>query len=171
MSSDCHCPTAIPDFHLKDINLSGAAVHRFPLAAFFFMPLSYHNYAERQRQAVIELDLQERWPGLILSHTGMFRGSIMRVLENADSPSRFVSVLNADFKLHGYLHKGGIGTLKTAIRALQNRLFDQGRMPKEMYLSYVTCPLCEAKKGGEQILLLRRYSESQTLKNRLKKQQ
>jgi len=167
--SDCYCPTSIPDFHLKDVDLSGAAVHRFPLAAFFFMPLSFHHYAERQRQAIIELDVQERWPGLLLSHTGMFRGSIMRVLQNADSPSRFVSVLGADFHLQGYLHKGGIGTLKTSIRALQNHLFDQGRMPKEMYLSYVTCPRCQDEKGGEQILLLRRYQESPTLKNRLKK--
>ena len=167
--SDCQCPPSIPDFHLKDVDLSAAAVHRLPVAAFFFMPLSYHSYAEKQRQAIIDLELTERWPGLILSHTGLLRGSIMRVLQTANSPSRFVSTLPADFVLQGYIHKGGMGTIKSAVRALQNHLFDQGRMPKELYLSYLTCPRCEASKGGEQILLLRRFIESSTLKNRLKK--
>lgn len=169
--SDCYCPQDIPDLHQKDLDLSGAAVHKLPVAAFFFMPLSYHTYAEKQRQAVIDLDLQERWPGLILSHTGMLRGSIMRVLNQADSPSRFVTTLPPDFQFQAYLHKGGIGSIKTSIRALQNQIFDRGRMPKELYLSYLTCPRCETAKGGEQILLLRRFTESSTLKHRLHKHQ
>jgi len=169
--TECYCPSNIPSLHLKDLDLSAAAIHRIPLAAFFFMPLSYHTYAEKQRQAVIDLDLKERWPGLILSNTGMFRGTITRILEHGDSPSRFVTNLPANFVLQGYIHKGGIGTIKSSIRALQNQLFDQGRMPKELYLSYLTCPHCETAKGGEQILLLRRFIESDTLKNRLKKHQ
>jgi len=169
--TSCHCPPQIPDFHLKIVDLGGAAIHRLPVAAFFFMPLSYHTYAEKQRQAIIDLELQERWPGLILSNTGLFRGSMIRVLEDGNSPSRFVSTLPANFAIQAYLHKGGIGTVKNSIRALQNHLFDHGRMPKELYLSYVTCPRCEASKGGEQILLMRRFIDSDTLKNRLNKHQ
>jgi len=165
--SDCHCPSTIPAFHLKDVDLSGAAIHRLPVAAFFFMPLSYHTYAEKQRIAVNELELKERWPGLVLSRTGLFRGSITRVLDDGNSPSRFVSNLPENYLLKGFLHNGGIGTIKNSIRALQNHLFDQGRMPKELYLSYLTCPICESEKGGEQILLLRRFAESETLKSRI----
>lgn len=167
----CFCPKTYPDVHLKDLDLSNEAMHRIPLATFFFMPLSYHTYADKQQRAISDLELVERWPGLTLSHTGFLRGSLTRILEAADSPSRFVSNLPPDFKLQGFLHPGGIGTIKSSLRALQNHLFDQGRMPKELYLCYLTCPRCEEEKGGEKILLLRRFQESATLKNRLKNRQ
>jgi hypothetical protein len=97
------------------------------------------------------------------------RGALIRLLKSGDSPSRFIRFLDNDFKLHGLLHLGGIGTIKTSMRALQNRLFDMGRMPKEVYLCYLTCPLCSERKGGDKILLLRRWKPSPTLAKRLKK--
>jgi hypothetical protein len=78
--------------------------------------------------------------------------------------------LEADFKVRGFLHPGGIGTLKKSLRQLQNTLFDMGRMPKELYLCYLTCPVCSDSKGGEKILLLRRWRQSPTLEKRVKKQ-
>jgi hypothetical protein len=65
------------------------------------------------------------------------------------------------------LHHGGIGTIKEGTRHLQMQLFDMGRMPKELYLCYLTCPICRDDKGGDKILLLRRWKESATLAGRI----
>jgi hypothetical protein len=67
------------------------------------------------------------------------------------------------------LHEGGIGTIKESTRQLQMQLFDFGRMPKELYLSYLTCPVCRDEKGGDKILLLRRWQHSSTLAKRIQK--
>jgi hypothetical protein len=40
------------------------------------------------------------------------------------------------------------------------QLLDSGRMPKEMYLAYLTCPACSEERGGDRILLLRRWRAS-----------
>ena len=167
--SPCLCPASYPDWHLQDVDLGGQATHSLPMPTFFNMPLSYDAYVQRQQQDIEQLELQEQWPGLVLTRTGFIRGVLIRLLTNGDSPSRFVHYLESDFKLHGLLHPGGIGTIKDSLRALQNRLFDMGRMPKEVYLCYLTCPLCSERKGGDKILLLRRWKESPTLAKRLKK--
>ena len=168
MSQTCHCPTTYPDWHEKDIDLSGKATHNLPIASFFFMPLSLDSYLNRQQSDIDQLELEEEWPDLVLTRTGMLRGEIVRVLKNGNSPSRFIRYLPADFHLHGFLHQGGIGTLKKSTRQLQARLFDMGRMPKELYLCYLTCPLCNEEKGGDKILLLRRWQASATLSNRIR---
>lgn len=169
MTQACHCPSTYPDWHEKDIDLSGKPTHTLPTASFFYMPLSLDSYLNRQQNDIDQLELEEEWPDLVLTRTGMLRGEIMRVLKNGNSPSRFIRYLPGDFTLHGFLHHGGIGTLKQSTRALQARLFDMGRMPKELYLCYLTCPVCHAEKGGDKILVLRRWQQSKTLTGRLHK--
>ena len=167
VSDNCYCPETYPDWHLQDIDLSGLPNHTVKIAAFFFMPLAYDSYAQRQQLDIERLEIQEQWPGLILTRIKFLGGTIQRLLDSGEYPSRFIRYFNSPFHVHGYLHEGGIGTIKDAVRALQNRLFDQGRMPKELYLCYLTCPICSDRKGGDKILLLRRYTESKTLQKRL----
>lgn len=168
-AENCGCPDHFPAWHLQDIDLSGQPNHRLKIAAFFFMPLSYDSYRQRQQRDIDQLELQEVWPGMTLTRITFMGGSIQRVLSSGASPSRFIHYFDTPFRLHAYLHPGDMGTLKDSVRALQNRLFDQGRMPKELYLCYLTCPRCRERKGGDKILLLRRYIESKTLQNRLRR--
>ena len=170
MSQECHCPTTYPDWHERDIDLSGKPTHSMKVASFFFMPLSLDTYLNKQQYDIDTLELAEEWPSLVLTKTGMLRGEIIRILESGDSPSRHIRYLPADFKLRGLLHNGGIGTIKESTRKLQASLFDSGRMPKELYLCYLTCPVCNEAKGGDKILLLRRWQDSATLSKRLKDQ-
>ncbi len=166
----CGCPATYPDWHRQDIDLGGASAHILGIPSFLHMPLTYNLYTARQRQDIEQLELQETWPGLILTTTGMFRGKIIALLQPATSPSRFVQSLPLAFSLRGYLHDGGIGTVREAHRALQAELFDMGRMPKETYLCYVTCPHCAQSRGGDKILVLRRWQSSSVLQNRLSRQ-
>lgn len=169
MTMQCACPTEYPDWHEKDINLGGTLVHTVKIPCFIFMPLSYDTYVVKQSEDISALELSEQWPGFALTRTGFFRGEMIRPLNPASSPSRFVNTLDASYTLRGLLHNGGIGTIKESTRQLQNQLFDLGRMPKEMYLCYLTCPVCSDKKGGDKILLLRKWQESKTLARRLNK--
>lgn len=170
MSRLCHCPTSYPDWHEQDIDLSNKPTHSLSVASFFFMPLSLDSYLNRQQRDIDQLELQEEWPDLVLTRTGFMRGEILRVLKSGESPSRFIRYLPPDFRVRGFLHNGGIGTLRNSTRQLQASLFDKGRMPGELYLCYLTCPVCSEKKGGDKILLLRRWQESTTLSKRLKRQ-
>ena len=170
MTSECACPAEYPDWHKQDVNLSGTLVHSLKLPCFLFMPLSYELYVHKQSQALEQLELEEQWPGFVMTRTGFLRGEILRPLKPAQSASRFVKTLDGTSRFRGYLHNGGIGTIKESTRKLQNQLFDMGRMPKEMYLSYLTCPVCSEKKGGDKILILRRWQESKTLTRRIEKQ-
>lgn len=168
--TQCPCPTDYPRWHEQDIDLSGRAVHRLTIPAFLYMPLSYDVYLQRQHNNIEQLELEEQWPGLVLTRTGFIRGEILRLLKNANSPSRFVMSLGGSFNVRGYLHEGGIGTIKKSTHQLQMQLFDMGRMPKELYLCYLTCPACREEKGGDKILLLRRWQHSSTLAKRIQKQ-
>ena len=167
MSESCPCPQNVPDWHQQDVDLGGSTVHRMSIASFLYMPLSYDTYLERQYNDIQQLELKERYPKLVLTRTGFWGGEIIRILEPDQSPSRFIQTLPLNFKLRGYLHQGGIGTLKEGTRALQMTLFDLGRMPKELYLCYLTCPICSERKGGDRILLLRRWEPSPTLSKKL----
>ena len=170
MTTECACPNDYPDWHEQDVNLSGTLVHGLKLPCFLFMPLSYELYVQKQSQALEQLELDEQWPGFVLTRTGLLRGEILRLLKPATSPSRFVRALDGTAQFRGYFHNGGIGRIKESTRKLQNQIFDQGRMPKEMYLAYLTCPACSEKKGGDKILILRRWQESKTLARRIEKQ-
>lgn len=170
MTTQCACPTDYPDWHEQDIDLSGKLVHSSKIASFLYMPLSYEVYVQKQSKDIEQLELEEEWPGLVLTRTGFLRGEILRLLKPASSPSRFVKTLDGSFNFRGYLHNGGIGTIKESTRYLQNQLFDMGRMPKDLYLGYLTCPICSEAKGGDKILLMRRWQESKTLSRRIQNQ-
>jgi hypothetical protein len=163
MILECGCPGDYPDWHSQDIDLAHHAAHVLPIATFLHMPLSYETYRQRQQQEIEQLELHERWPGFALTRTGLFRGQLIRLLEDNSSPSRHFTRLAADFQLHGFLHHGGIGTIRNSVREQQMQLLDSGRMPKEMYLSYLTCPRCSEERGGERIMLLRRFKTSKRL--------
>jgi len=169
MSESCHCPKQFPDWDGKDIDLQGQCIQKLSIPTFFHMPMAIEAYQQRQQREVDNLELPEQWPGLTLTNTGFLRGSLIRPLENVDSPSRHVEFISGSFNLRGLLHEGDIGTIKPAGRKLQSSLFDQGKIPKELYLAYLTCGHCEADRGGHKILLLRRWSASTTLTSQLNK--
>ena len=121
-----------------------------------------------QWQEITGLDLREKWPGMILTQTGFLRGRIISLLENEQTMSRRVKSLPLSFNVAGKLHDGGIGTMRKSVLELQARLFDSGRMPKELYISHLTCLRCEEQRGGEKILLLRRWVDSPKLKAKIK---
>lgn len=169
MILDCGCPGEYPDWHGQKIDLSHHAAHVLPIATFLHMPLAYETYRQRQQLEIEQLELQERWPGFALTRTGVLRGEIIRLIEGTASPSRHFKHLDGDFHLHGYMHEGGIGTIRNSLREQQRQLLDNGDVPREMYLSYLTCPRCCEDRGGERILLLRRWKASSRLINRISK--
>lgn len=163
MMLECGCPGDYPDWHNQDVDLSHHAAHVLPITTFLHMPLSYELYRQRQQNEIEQLELHERWPGFALTRTGLLRGQLIRLLEDKTSPSRHFTRLPGTFQLQGFLHAGGIGTIRNSIRQQQMQLLDSGRMPKELYLSYLTCPRCSEQRGGERILLLRRWRPSTRL--------
>lgn len=164
---ECGCPETFPDWHDQDIDLSSWCVHTQPIPLLFSMPMAYEMYQQRQQRTIEQLDLKERWPGLILSRSGLFRGAIIRLLEDTQSLSRQVKYLPVPFNVRAYLHKGNVSTLRPAVRDIQMSLLDSGKMPKELYLCHLTCPRCETQRGGEKILLLRRWTQSTRLKGKI----
>lgn len=167
MILECGCPGEYPDWHGQKIDLRHHAAHVLPIATFLHMPLSYETYRQRQQLEIEQLELRENWPGFALTRTGLFRGEIIRLLESKESPSRHFKYLDNDFQLHGFMHEGGIGTIRKSIREQQMTLLDGGDIPKEMYLSYLTCPRCCDERGGERILLLRRWKTSNRLTKKI----
>jgi hypothetical protein len=166
MRLPCGCPDAVPDWNDRDVDLSHHAAHILPVPTLLHMPLSHGLYVQRQRHDIEQLELRETWPGLVLLQTGFFGGRIIALLESAESPSRHVQTLPAPFRVRGKLHAGGIGTVRNSVRALQSQLLDAGRMPKELYLAHLTCPQCSEQRGGDRILVLRRWVDSPRLRGR-----
>ena len=166
MSLSCACPEHYPDWDGKDVNLGGHCIHTLTIPMLLHMPLSYEVYLKRQYHDVQALHLTEPWPNLVLTRTGMFRGTIMRLLEKTSSPSHRIQYLPNPFQLRGKLHLGDVGTIRNSVRQIQMELLDSGKLPKELYMCYLTCPLCRNARGGNKILLLRRWTESGFLKKR-----
>ncbi len=164
MSRGCACPERYPDWDGKDIDLGGHCIHTLTIPMLLHMPLGYEAYLKRQYQDIQELHLMESWPNLVLTRTGMFRGSIIRLLEKTSSPSHRIRYLPNPFHLHGKLHSGDVGTIRNSVRQIQMELLDSGKLPKELYMCYLTCPLCQDERGGHKILLLRRWKSSAFLK-------
>lgn len=162
----CHCPDTYPDWDDIDINLSRKCVHLISIPTFIHMPIAYEFYRKKQASDIENLELKEKWPGFSLMRTGMFGGKMMRLLEETESPSRFVTYLDRDFHVHAKLHHGDVGTVKTTLGEMQMGMVDRGCRPKELYLGYITCPACEERKGGPKILVVRRWVESEGLKKR-----
>lgn len=169
MSDTCHCPQQFPDWDGQDVDLTGHCVLKLSIPTFMHMPLAIEAYSQKQQREVDNHELPERWPGFTLTNTGFFRGSLMRPLENVASPSRHVTYIDGSFQARGLLHHGDIGTIKASVRKLQSSIFDQGKIPKELYLAYLTCGHCEAERGGHKILLLRRWNASATLTSQINK--
>lgn len=168
MTLACGCPEEFPDWDNKNVALGGEAVLALPIPTFLHMPMGYEVYLGRVRHLITQLELEPRWPNFYLTRTGWMRGRILCLLTAADSPSRHVTRLPNPFQLRGKLHQGDIGTIKNSVREMQAELLDAGRMPKELYLSYLTCPLCQEQRGGAKILLLRRWEQSGRLSRRIK---
>lgn len=166
MNAGCGCPAEFPAWDGEDVELGGMHVHTLPVPMFVHMPIAYGLYLERQQRLVENLDLKERWPGLVLTRTGFFRGSLTRLLHETQSPARHIWVLPKPFQVRAVLHHGNVSTSYKVIQRMQAELVDSGRAPKELYMCHLTCPLCSEAKGGEQILLLRRWEESAFLKKR-----
>ena len=164
---ECACPKQFPDWHKQDINLGGHFAHVMPVPMFLHMPIGLEAYAEKQRQALERLGLKERWPGFVLTRSAALCGKIIRLLEDAISPAHHLEYLPNPFHVRAYLHHGDIGTTSAAVRGTQGELLAEGRKPQELYLSYLTCPHCSDRRGGDKILLLRRWVESPTLKKRI----
>jgi len=159
----CPCPERYPDWDGQDVDLGGWCVHQMPIKTFFHMPIAYDMYLAKQAENVAQLGLRERWPGLVLTRTRLFGGSLTRLLEDAESPSRLVHYLPSPFNVSVFLHHGGIGSVSKAVHEHQIRLVEQGRRPKELYLAHLTCPVCEQRKGGDKILVLRRWVASRRM--------
>ena len=166
MSLSCACPEHYPDWDGKDVNLGGHCVHSLSIPTLLHMPLGYEAYLKRQYHDIQALQLTESWPNLVLTRTGMFRGTIMRPLEKTTSPSHRITYLPSPFHLRGKLHHGDVGTIRDSVRQIQMTLLDSSKLPKELYMCYLTCPLCRDERGGNKILLLRRWTESEFLKKR-----
>ncbi len=168
---DCGCPASFPeDWHGQDIDLSGHCIHRIGIPTPIHMPVGIEAYLQRQQRSIEELGLHEEWPGLILTRTGAWRGEIIRLLNDEGSLSRLVRFMPRPFMVRAQLHRGNVSTLRGTLRTVQQTLFDEGKMPKGLYLCYLTCPRCRDKRGGDLILALRQWNESPVLKRRLARQ-
>jgi len=159
----CRCPESYPSWDGTDQSLAGQTVHRMSIASFFHMPLAYESYVGKQLENVEQLGLSEKWPGFVLTKTGMWGGEIIRFIEDAETASRCVQILPPPFDVNVMLHEGGIGTVQKTLRAQQMKIVDSGKKPKELYLAYLSCPVCAERKGGEKILLFRRWLTSERL--------
>jgi len=166
----CPCPEEYPDWHGKSVNLGGYCIHEMKISSVFHMPVAYDMYVSKQAVNIQELGLKERWPGLILTKTGMFSGKIIRLVEDAQSPSRLVKYIAGDFLLMAQMHGGGIGTVPKAAHKMQIAMVEKGCMPKELYLVHLTCDECWERKGGDKILMLRRYVANERVQQKLEEE-
>jgi len=169
MRLECGCPSEFPDWDGKDMDLGASLVHEQRSAMIFHMPIGFEACLDRQHHDIEKLGLHEQWPGFVLAESGMFRGRILALLSEDNSLARKTYRLKNPYMLRARLFKGELKEIKTVIRQVQSELFDEGRMPKSLFLSYLTCPRCQQERGGTQIMLLRHWVNSPKLKQRLTK--
>jgi hypothetical protein len=167
MLLECGCPSAYPSWHDQDVDLEGSCIYQEAVPMFLHMPIAYELHAQRQQANLERLGLRERWPGLVLIRTGLFRGLMIRLIEEASSLSRRVTHLPAPYRVRAHLHQGGIGTIRQPVRDIQADLLAHGCMPKELLLCHLTCPRCADRRGGEKILLLRHWKQSPRLQRKV----
>ncbi len=167
MTLNCGCPPAYPDWHDTDIDLGGFRIHTLPIPMLIHMPLAYEIYLQRQQAAIDALQFKEPWPRLILTRSGVLRGSITRLLEDAPSMSRHVHNFPSPYMVRAFLHHGNVSMLSNPVRGMQMDLMEEGRIPKDLYLCHLTCPVCCEERGGDKILLLRHWRVSPRLSKRL----
>ena len=165
----CGCPATYPDWRNADIDLGGQLAHKLSIPMLMHMPIGYENYLLKQKNDIEKLELHEAWPGFNLTRTGAFRGQMLCPLAEEKSPARNIMVLPTPFHLRTRLFHGDVEAMRGEVRAIQSELLDEGLMPKELYLAYLTCPLCEEERGGKRMLIMRRWIKSNKLENKLKK--
>ncbi len=168
MTLECGCPEHYPDWDGQDIDLGSQAMLALSIPTFLHMPMGYELYLGRVRHLLKELELKERWPGFMLTRTGWLRGQILSPLESGESPSRHIIHMPSPLNIRAKLHEGDIATIKSSVKEMQSNLLDLGRMPKELYLSYLTCLNCEKKQGGAKIMIMRRWEKSARLSKRIR---
>jgi len=166
---ECGCPSKYPDWRNGDIDLGGQLIHNQKISTFMHMPIGYEAYLLRQKEDIERLELHERWPGFNLTRTGAFRGQMLCPLLEDHSPARNIEVLKNPFHIRVHLLRGDVSDIRKEVRKMQSGLLDEGLMPKELYMSYLTCPTCEKERGGKRLLLLRHWVKSRKLKARLDK--
>jgi len=169
MRLDCGWPDKFPDWNNTDVDLGGWLVHEISTMMFLHMPVGFEAYLQKQQQDIERLELTPRWPGFVLSRSAMFRGSILYPLADEHSPARHVHRLYRPFHLRVHLFEGDVGQLRDNVRHMQSALLDEGRIPRELYLAYLTCPVCRDRRGGNKIMLLRRWEDSPKLKKRIRR--
>jgi len=170
-SERCPCPEKYPDWDGKTMNLGGYCVHEMKIASFFHMPMAYDMYVSKQAANVDHLELTEKWPGFLMTKTGMWGGKIMRLLEDSDSPSRLVKYLSDPFYVQVKLHDGGVGSVPKAVHKMQIEMVEKGRVPKDLYLAHLTCPMCCDRKGGDKIMILRKFNANERMKTLMEEEQ
>ena len=163
----CRCPDAYPDWDGQSIDLGGSCVHEMKIPSFFHMPVSYDLYVGKQAENIEILGLIEKWPGFVLTKTGMWGGKIIRLVEDNDSPSRLVHYIPGSFLIMAKMHHGGIGSIQKVLHQMQLDMIENACMPKEIYLAHLTCPICSERKGGDKILILRRYTTNKRIQERI----
>ncbi|MBL1352285.1 MAG: hypothetical protein COA61_002955 [Zetaproteobacteria bacterium] len=166
----CGCPASYPDWR-GDVDLGGQLVHDLGIPMFIHMPIGYENYLLKQKNSIERLELHEKWPGFNLTRTGVFRGQMICPLQEEHSPAHNIRILASPFKLRVHLFHGDIADIRQDIRAMQSKLLDEGLLPKELYLSYLTCPECEEGRGGKRLMILRHWVTSKKLAKKLQRRQ
>jgi hypothetical protein len=168
----CGCPQHYPkEWDGQDVDIGGWLVHTQPAPMLLHFPIAFDLYRKRQDEDITRLGLKERWPGFALTLSAAFRGKHLRLLEEEECAARRVNHLPSPFRLRVAMHRGDIGSVKPVIRNMQTELIQEGRMPHELFLAYLTCPLCSDDRGGNRMMVLRRWKPSKKLKERLEKRQ
>lgn len=168
MTELCPCPESYPDWGGRSVDLSGFCVHGMKTTSILHMPVAFDMYVSKQAANVEHLELEELWPGFVLSKTGMWGGQILRLLKSSEeSASRLVYHLPPPFLVMAELHDGGVGSVPKAVHKMQIAMIEKGCMPKEFYLAHVTCDLCAERKGGDKILIVRRYVPNERVQKRM----
>lgn len=170
MRLECGCPGEYPDWRDCDVDLGGWLVHTQKIPMFLHMPIGYEAYLHRQHEDIERLQLSERWPGFVLTESSAFKGRILAPLNEERSPARNTSILPHPFHVRARIFQGDVQDVRKEVSAMQTSLLDEGKMPKALYLSYLTCPKCEEARGGKKMMILRNWIPSKKLAAKLEKQ-
>jgi len=169
---DCGCPSEYPDWDNRDVDLGAMLVHEQGVPMFLHMPIGYEAALDRQHKDIRRLHLTERWPGFVLTQSAAFRGKILCPLSEDSSPARKTYRLSNPYHVRCKMVHADIGgDIRGAVQTMQSALLDEAKMPKELFLSYLTCPRCKDERGGTRILLMRHWEKSAKLQQRLARQQ
>jgi len=167
MRLECGCPSEYPDWDGKDIDLGGTLVHEQQAPMFLHMPIGFEAKLDMQLKDIRRLELHEKWPGFVLTETGMFRGRLLCPLEDEHSPARSILRLPRPFNLRVRVYNGDVGGIRSAIAEMQSELLEEARMPRKLFLSYLTCPRCQEERGGMRVMLLRQWEHNSKLEKRI----